>query len=237
MSLDLQRRPSQCPHCRATLSETVQYGISSGQPKLIDPHVVSVDAITPRAHGGRYTRENIAFVCWSCSVAKGHGSVAALRSFLLALKERAVIGSGRFLAVDPPRRTALTEMDRQYIQEWADRQHQRVLNTVANNPRKAGDLSVGDIVELGCARYIGQGRYLDPSGLSLPLWAGSLDRIDPGGGYALSNVRALHTVFNRIRMDAPDDAPIKQVIAHLKAADLDDADAPVEMLGGEQFRR
>jgi 5-methylcytosine-specific restriction endonuclease McrA len=80
MSLDLQLRPSQCPHCKAALHWTVQYGIPPGEAKLINPHVVSVDAITPRVHGGRYTQDNIAFVCWSCNTAKGHGSVLVLKS-------------------------------------------------------------------------------------------------------------------------------------------------------------
>lgn len=132
---------------------------SPGELKLIDPHVVSVDAITPRAHGGRYVAGNIAFVCWSCNTAKGHGSVAALRSFLQTMKTNALPGSGSFLAVEPPPRLELDANDLAYIRAWAQQQHVRLRDRIARAARKAGDLSYEDILQMGCARYLGQGRY------------------------------------------------------------------------------
>jgi hypothetical protein len=106
---------------------------------------------------------------------------------------------------------------------------------MARDARKAGDLSYEDILHMGCARYLGQGRYRDLSGLSLALSAATIDRLDPKGGYSLAKVRLLHSALNFIRNDAPDDGPIRQVIAHLRAADLCEVDTSVGMLGDEHF--
>jgi hypothetical protein len=60
-----------------------------------------MDALKPRVHGGGYNEENIedniAFVRSACNVAKGHGSILALR----AIKNHALPGSGCFLGVQP----------------------------------------------------------------------------------------------------------------------------------------
>jgi hypothetical protein len=69
---------------------------------------------------------NIAFVCLSCNVAKGHGSVEALRSLLRAIKDNAVPGSGSFLAVEPPPRLELDANDLGYIRAWAERQFSQI---------------------------------------------------------------------------------------------------------------
>lgn len=71
----------------------------------------------------------------------------------------------------------------------------------------------------------------------MALSAASIDRLDPQAGYDLANVRLLHSALNFIRNDAPDDGPIRQVIEHLRAADLGEVDTSVEVLGAEHFAR
>lgn len=84
-------------------------------------------------------------------------------------------------------------------------------------PHKAGNLTEASLARKVSSVYVGNGLYLDPTGVILPLSMASLDRFYFEQGYDRSNVRILNLSLNLLRGPEARDHDWSKYLGQLKA--------------------
>jgi hypothetical protein len=70
------------------------------------------------------------------------------------------------------------------------------------------DITVSELIKITKDRMVTEHTYRDASGVELPLYLSSSDRIDPDEAYTADNVRLFVTGLNMLRRRCRSDAPV-----------------------------
>lgn len=92
----------------------------------------------------------------------------------------------------------------------------RLQNNVREEKGKAGTVTLKGLRQVMTDTYVGQGKYVDPTGLVIPIREADLDRIEPSKGYNHDEIRPLWKPLKRLRGDDDTDDSIVQVINHFR---------------------
>lgn len=184
--------------------------VSASEHKVRRSHVhnMMLDAITPRRRGGKYTLDNCAQLCKGCNLVKAgfyQDEALVLINALRAGKYR--LEDGFMRPQDPLPHSELDSDDERLIDAWAAAR----LTCKAPWTRRKEDL-----VEMLKEVYVSPGRYLDPTGVVLPITLAEVDKLDPSKGYQRSNIRALLGGLNWLKSTSNHDHGLETWLQGLK---------------------
>ncbi len=189
----------------------------------------SLDRVVPHQQG--YELNNVVIACGPCQLAK-HWLPAA--SFLRVLHELAqgndFFDANTRLLAAPAAAVPPTPEERQMIDEWSARRVKNLRRRLSakHEKYKTGEhprmkppaeleITAGELCRLVKSRWAGNGKFMDPSGLKLPLLLADVDRINSNGPYSFDNCRLMYAAFNTLKGEDSDDGRVNQYLEQLRS--------------------
>lgn len=201
-----------CPLCGYKLTAILEHDASLAEfSNGVSTTNVSMDRRMPGAFGGKYEASNIEVMCGGCNYVKQHHTCAAAQKTIEALRARKgqlqLDEAGLLVTPTPGQLHMPTPGERAVLLAWCRRAIARV-TTGADRRGLEATLTDQDLLDKLLEVLVGPRTFVDPTGITVDLDDGSLDRLDPSLGYVVENIRIIHVALNTIRRQERTDGPI-----------------------------